>query len=75
MSPATSPHQSPADHDRATQQSSGVVDIVKSWLGQSADRSAHLEIDGDIIDVNKVTRSEQEKLIDQWLARHRRLED
>jgi hypothetical protein len=54
---------------------SAVVKIIKSWVERSSERTARLEIDGDVIDVRGISRSEQRLLIEQWLARHNGLDD
>jgi len=49
---------------------SGVVEIIKSWVGRSSGRTARLEIDGDVLDVQGLSDSEQKLLIEQWIDRH-----
>jgi hypothetical protein len=49
---------------------SAVVKVIKSWIERSSERTARLEIDGDVLDVRGISRSEQRLLIEQWLARH-----
>jgi hypothetical protein len=49
---------------------SAVVEVIKSWIGRSAGRTARLEIDGDVLDVRGLSSSEQRLLIEQWIARH-----
>jgi hypothetical protein len=55
-------------------QSSGlltaIVETVKSWASLSRERSVKLEVDGDVLEVNGVTRSDQRKLIQAWIDRH-----
>ncbi len=49
---------------------SAVVETIKMWIGRSNERTARLEIDGDVLDMRGVSASAQERLIDQWIARH-----
>lgn len=49
---------------------SGVVEVVKSWTGRASGRSARLKIDGDSLDVRGLSSSQQERLIEGWIARH-----
>lgn len=49
---------------------SAVVDVVKSWLGRAGGRTARLEIDGDVLDMQGLSSSQQELLIEQWISRH-----
>lgn len=55
-------------------QSSGLltalVETVKSWAGLSRERSVKLEVDGDVLEVNGITRSDQRELIQAWIDRH-----
>jgi hypothetical protein len=47
-----------------------VVEVMKSWLGRASGRTARLEIDGDVLDMKGLSSSQQESLIEQWMARH-----
>jgi hypothetical protein len=49
---------------------SGIVQVIRSWLQRSKDRSVRLEINGDVLDVKGMSDSQQSRLIDAWLARH-----
>ena len=55
-------------------QSSGllaaIVETVKSWASLSRERSVKLEVDGDVLEVNGITRSDQRELIQAWIDRH-----
>lgn len=55
-------------------QSSGLltalVETVKSWAALSRERSVKLEVDGDVLEVNGITRSDQRELIQAWIDRH-----
>ena len=48
----------------------GIVEVVKSWLGRASGRTARLEIDGDVLDMKGLSSSQQELLVEQWIARH-----
>jgi hypothetical protein len=47
-----------------------VLDIVKTWLTASRQRSVRLELDGDVLDLAGVSTDEQHRLTDEWLRRH-----
>jgi hypothetical protein len=47
-----------------------LVERVQSWVSLSGGRSVRLEIDGDVLEVNEITRSEQRELIKTWIDRH-----
>ena len=50
-----------------------VVRAVVDWLRRddgSKKRSVHIEIDGDILDLDHVDDETQQRLVDQWIARH-----
>jgi hypothetical protein len=55
-------------------QSSGlltaIVENVKSWASLSRERSVKLEVDGDVLEVNGITRNDQRELIQAWINRH-----
>lgn len=55
-------------------QSSGLltalVEIAKSWVALGGNRSVKLEIDGDVLEVDGITRSDQRELIQSWIGRH-----
>lgn len=55
-------------------QSSGLlttlVETVQSWVSRSDGRSVKLEIDGDVLEVTGITRTDQRKLIETWIDRH-----
>ena len=46
-----------------------VVGTIRDWLGRSRARSVCLEIDGDVLQVTGISSSDQERLIESWLAR------
>lgn len=47
-----------------------IVEVVKSWLGRASGRTARLEINGDVLDMKGLSSSQQELLVEQWIARH-----
>jgi hypothetical protein len=47
-----------------------IVETVKSWVCLSGQRSVKLEVDGDVLEVNGITRSDQRELIQAWIDRH-----
>ena len=47
-----------------------LVAQVRSWLARTGQRSARLEIDGDVIEVTGVSSSDQARLITTWIERH-----
>lgn len=49
---------------------SAVAEVVKSWIGRASGRTARLEIDGDVLDMQGLSTSQQKFLIEQWIARH-----
>lgn len=55
-------------------QSSGlltaVVETVKSWASLSRERSVKLELDGDVLEVTGITRTDQRELIQTWIDHH-----
>jgi hypothetical protein len=55
-------------------QSSGLltalVETVQSWVSRSDGRSVKLEIDGDVLEVTGITRTDQRELIETWIDRH-----
>ena|SRR2546429_2792057 len=48
----------------------GVVRAVQGWLGRKPDRKVRLEIDGDVLELSGATADQQQRLVDEWLARH-----
>ena len=48
----------------------GLIEAVKSWVSLSGGRSVKLEIDGDVLEVNGITRRDQRELIQAWIDRH-----
>jgi hypothetical protein len=48
----------------------GVVRAAQGWLGRKPDRKVRLEIDGDVLELSGATADQQQRLVDEWLARH-----
>jgi hypothetical protein len=48
-----------------------VVATVHSWLAGSSRRRIKLELNGDSLELTGVSSSEQRRLADEWLDRHR----
>lgn len=47
-----------------------VVDVMRRWIGRSdSSRSVRIEIDGDSLELSKVSDEEQTLLIEDWLKR------
>ena len=55
-------------------QSSGLftalIETVQSWVSRSGGRSVKLEIDGDVLEVTGITRTDQRELTKFWIDRH-----
>jgi hypothetical protein len=49
---------------------SSVVHAVQGWVSHKPDRKIRLEMDGDVLELSSATTDQQQKLIDEWLARH-----
>ncbi len=47
-----------------------IVETMKSWVALSGERSVKLELDGDVLEVNGITRSDQRELIQAWIDHH-----
>jgi hypothetical protein len=47
-----------------------VVAAVRSWLAGSSQRSIKLQLGGDALELTGVSSKEQQRLTDEWLARH-----
>jgi hypothetical protein len=48
----------------------GVAEVLKSWIGRSADRSVRLEIGGDALEATGLSAELRDRLIEEWLASH-----
>ena len=49
---------------------SSVINVFQSWTSNHKDHSITLEIKGDKITVNGVSKKDEKRLIDSWLNRH-----
>lgn len=47
-----------------------LTETVQSWVALGGRRSVKLEIDGDVLEVNGITRADQHALIQAWIDRH-----
>jgi len=49
-----------------------IINSVRDWLTRQKhpDRSVKMEIDGDTIEVQGISSTEQERLISAWIERH-----
>jgi hypothetical protein len=49
---------------------SSVINVIQSWASNHKDHSITLEIKGDKITVNGISKKDEKRLIDSWLNRH-----
>lgn len=48
-----------------------VIGAVRSWLARGdAARSVRLEIDGDVLEISRVSRAHEARLVDVFIQRH-----
>jgi hypothetical protein len=47
-----------------------LIETVQSWVSRSGGRSVKLEIDGDVLEVTGITRTDQRELTKFWIDRH-----
>jgi hypothetical protein len=47
-----------------------LVGTVQAWVARDQDRSIKLELDGDTLEVTGLSSGEQQRLVEQWIARH-----
>jgi Tfp pilus assembly protein PilN len=47
-----------------------LVDTVRSWVSRGGERSVKLKIDGDVLEIKGITRSDQRELIRAWIDRN-----
>lgn len=47
-----------------------LVGVLRTWLSRSSGRKVKLQIGGDSIEIEGLSAADQDKLIEQWLARH-----
>ena len=49
----------------------GVVAVVRDWLHRSGgQRTVRIEIDGDTLELRAASAEVQQRLVDDWIARH-----
>ena len=46
-----------------------VTDVVRAWVARNANRSATLVVSGESIKLTGISPQQQDRLIDEWLAR------
>jgi hypothetical protein len=47
-----------------------IVSLMRAWLGRGGgERRIRLEVDGDVIELTGATSEQQQRLIDEWIAR------
>jgi hypothetical protein len=49
-----------------------VVEVIQAWAARSPNRTVKLTLDGDTLELNGVTESQQHLVIKDWMARHPR---
>jgi len=49
-----------------------VVEVVRSWVARSPDRSVKLTIGGDTLELTGISEGDQQRVIRDWMARHPR---
>jgi hypothetical protein len=47
-----------------------IIDGVRSWLGRQHARSIKLTLDGDSLELTRVSTAEQNRLVELWMMRH-----
>jgi hypothetical protein len=47
-----------------------LVKTVQLWVSHRGGRSVKLELDGDVLEINGITREDQRELIHAWIDRH-----
>jgi hypothetical protein len=47
-----------------------IIDGVRSWLGRQHAHSIKLTLDGDSLELTRVTSAEQDRLVELWVMRH-----
>jgi hypothetical protein len=47
-----------------------IIASLRKYLAGRRTRSVRLTIDGDVLNLEKLTKEEQELIIDTWIARH-----
>ena len=47
-----------------------IIDGVRSWLGRQHARGIKLTLDGDSLELTRVSTAEQDRLVELWMTRH-----
>ena len=47
-----------------------IIDGVRSWLGRQHARGIKLTLDGDSLELTRVSTAEQNRLVELWMMRH-----
>lgn len=47
------------------------INTIQAWLLRDEQRSVTLEIDGDKLEIKGISSKEQQRLINEWLNRHK----
>lgn len=47
-----------------------IIDNIRSWLGRQRARSIKLTLDGDSLELTRVSTKEQDRLVELWVMRH-----
>lgn len=47
-----------------------IIDGARSWLGRQHARSIKLTLDGDSLELTRVSTAEQNRLVELWMMRH-----
>jgi hypothetical protein len=49
-----------------------IVEVIQAWAARSPNRTVKLTLDGDSLELNGVSESQQHLVIKDWMARHPR---
>ncbi|WP_307729876.1 effector-associated constant component EACC1 [Acrocarpospora macrocephala] len=52
----------------------GLLDVLAAWITRGRGRSIKLELNGQVIDATGLSRRDQRRLIEEWIARQREIE-
>ncbi|WP_433380100.1 hypothetical protein [Streptosporangium sp. CA-115845] len=47
-----------------------VIDLISAWVGRGPGRSVRIELGEDVLEITRVSRADQRRLIDHWIERH-----
>jgi hypothetical protein len=47
-----------------------VVEVIRAWAARSPGRTVKLTLDGDTLELNGMSESEQHQVVKDWMARH-----